>query len=191
MDGARGTSASRRPGSAPTRPRWSRTDAPTGGCRGPRRTRRAERIASRGPGRAAGPQRGPAAAAEVLGEPVRRLEHRHALCSLGDRQRAGNDPPGGSRPRAGASLASCAVTVRRRDQRLAHLEAHGAAEAAAGEGKIRHDGSLARRLAGAGPRTGSSPPVADRSHLSREFVPRRATPGRSRHSEGQSHLDCC
>src|SRR2546421_10632667 len=87
---------------------------------------------------AATPERTAAPRAEALREPVVGLPLRDELLPVEDHKRSGDDSPLRRGGRARAALAARAVAIRRLDEGLGHLVAHGAAEAAAGEREIGH-----------------------------------------------------
>src|SRR5215212_9938084 len=92
------------------------------------------------PARRPAEERGSALRAEPLVEAVRGLEPLHALLPLEDPDGTRREPRLGRGRRSRPPLAARAVAVRR-GQRLRHLEAHAAAEAASGERGHENDGS--------------------------------------------------
>ena len=83
--------------------------------------------------RMAAPERAAARAAEDLHEAVGRPVVGDQLLAGDDAQRAGDDAAGDRRRGSGTALAARAVAVAGVTERLRHLEAHAAAEAAPGE----------------------------------------------------------
>src|SRR5919201_1150101 len=98
---------------------------------------------------AAAPQRGAARRAELLRESTLRNVRAHELLTGEDAERTGSDASRRRGGGAGAALAARAVAVARGDERLADLEPHAAAEAAAGERQVWH-GTHPTQSSGAG-----------------------------------------
>src|SRR5215213_2211792 len=111
-----------------------------------------------------GPQRRAALAAEHLVEAAPGRARAQVLLAGEEREGAGRDPRGRRRAGARAVLAASAVAVDRRHQRLADLEAHGPAAAAAGEweGGIAHGGPPYRSDCPPCPRRPTSRPAVSR-----------------------------
>src|SRR5207248_9491050 len=95
-----------------------------------------------GVARAVAPERTAANRAERLGPAVAWRPLAHELLALDDPQRSRSDARLRGCRGAGSPLAARAVAIRGRDERLGHLVAHGATEAAAGERGSTHGTSL-------------------------------------------------